>query len=105
MPRAQNAHAILQAGFHLKIKDNMVQTASIVYGCINTKFIHATATENFVLGKNLFNNETLQEVFRSLDNELIPTYSHLEASSEFRKKLAIALFYKVICVQIILATT
>lgn len=95
MPRAQNAHALLQAGFLIKLDKNIVKNARIVYGCINKNFVHANATENFIFNKNIFNNDVLQEVYKTLTNELKPTTETLDTSPEFRIKLAISLFYKV----------
>lgn len=95
MPRAQNAHAIVNAAFLLKLANNKVEKATITYGCINPKFIHATNTENLLIGKDLFDNTTLQSALESLNKELIPDYVLPDPKPEFRKKLAISLFYKV----------
>ncbi|XP_050301532.1 xanthine dehydrogenase/oxidase-like [Anthonomus grandis grandis] len=97
MPRAQNAHAIVNAGFLIKLsKENVVKSASIVYGGINAEFAHASATETLLNGLNLFDNQTLQKAFQSLDQEVKPDQDPLEPSPECRKKLAINLFYKFV---------
>ncbi|KAL3275092.1 hypothetical protein HHI36_019863 [Cryptolaemus montrouzieri] len=97
MPRAQNAHAIVNAGIVFELNDeNIVQEARIVIGNINPEFIHATKTENYVKGKALFMNETIQAAFQVLKDELKPEASPPEPSPEFRKQLAIALLYKAI---------
>ncbi|CAG9813286.1 unnamed protein product [Phaedon cochleariae] len=96
MPRSQNAHAIVNAGFLIKLNNNIVEWARIVYGGINGHFIHAKKTEIILKGKNLFNNETMQTAFKSLDQEIQPDDAPPEPTPEFRKKLAISLFYKFI---------
>ncbi|KAK9891885.1 hypothetical protein WA026_017370 [Henosepilachna vigintioctopunctata] len=96
MPRAQNAHAIVNAGFVFQLKDNIVKKATIVYGHINPDFVHATATEKYLTGKELFNNYTLQGAFASLSKELKTDLVLPEPGPEFRKQLAIALFYKAV---------
>ncbi|RZC34943.1 indole-3-acetaldehyde oxidase-like, partial [Asbolus verrucosus] len=97
MPRAQNAHALVNAGFLLELNEkNIVKSARIVYGTINPSFIHATKTEQFLVGKQLFEDEVLQKSFKVLESELIPNIILPEPSPIFRKQLAISLFYKYI---------
>lgn len=97
MPRAQNAHAIVNAGFLFQFdpQKSKVISARIVYGNINPKFIHANEAEKYVVGKNLFDNKTLQGTFEALDKELQPDHVLPDPKPEFRKNLAISLFYKV----------
>jgi xanthine dehydrogenase/oxidase len=97
MPRAQNTHANVNAGFLFTFKeDHTIEAATIVFGNINPIFVHATGSENLLVGKKLFDNDTLQQVYSSLSEELDPDFVPPEPSQEFRKQLAIALFYKVI---------
>ncbi|XP_044766834.1 xanthine dehydrogenase/oxidase-like [Coccinella septempunctata] len=97
MPRAQNAHALVNAGFLFKLdSNNKVESATIVIGNINPEFIHATKTEAFLTGKELFNNETLQGAFKTLEEELKPDFVLPEPEPEFRKQLSIALFFKAV---------
>lgn len=95
MPRAQNVHAIINAGFLFKIKNEKVQSSTIVFGNINPLFIHATNTEKYFLNKNIFDNTVLQGAFSNLQKELNPDYILPNQKPEFRKKLAISLLYKV----------
>lgn len=97
MPRAQNAHAIVNAGFLFRFEENssVLSKASIVYGSISPTFIHATKTEEVLLGKDPYNNETLQLALKTLSEELYPEEAPPEPSAKFRKMLAIALYYKV----------
>lgn len=96
MPRAQNAHAMVNAGFLVKLDENSVVTqARIVYGAINPSFVHAERAEAYLTGKKLFDNETLQGTFKELDAEIQPDHVLPDPDPKFRKQLAIALFYKV----------
>jgi xanthine dehydrogenase/oxidase len=96
MPRKQNALAIVNAGFLLDINaNNTVKFAKIVYGNISPDFIHATKTENYLIGKNIYNDGTLQGAINLLKEEINPNLKPPHASPECRKKLAIGLFYKV----------
>nr|CAH7725832.1 unnamed protein product [Callosobruchus chinensis] len=97
MPRAQNAHADVNSGFLVKLTSNrVVESATIVYGGISARCIHASKTEELLKGKPLFDNKTLTQVFQSLDAEIQPTWEPPEATPTYRKNLAIALFYKFI---------
>lgn len=94
--RAQNAHAMLNAAFVIQLDaDDVVSEATIVYGAINPNFVHAKETEQYLIGKQLFDNGTLQGAFKKLDDELKPEDDPPEPKPEFREQLAIALFYKV----------
>ncbi|XP_066250858.1 xanthine dehydrogenase/oxidase-like [Euwallacea similis] len=95
MPRSQNAHAMVNAGFLFQLTNSgIVQSAQIVYGAINPNFIHAKKTESLLKGKQLFDNTTLQSAFKSLDSELQPDWILPDPTPAFRKQLAINLFYK-----------
>lgn len=95
MPRTQNAHAIVNAGFLVKIENDLVKTANIVYGAINKGFVHASKTEKILIGKKLYDDTTLQAIFDSLNTELVPDHVLPDPSITFRKGIAISLFYKV----------
>ncbi|PNF35793.1 Xanthine dehydrogenase [Cryptotermes secundus] len=100
MPRAQNAHAYVNAGFLFQIRksDNgrILRKPTIVYGGINPYFVHAHDTENYLEGKNLFDFKTFKTALRILDKELKPDQVLPDASPIFRRKLASALFYKFV---------
>lgn len=95
MPRAQNAHAIINAGFLFKIANDNVEECRIVYGGVNPKFIHATQTEAFLQGRKLYDNGILQKAYEYLDQEVVCDYIPPDATPTYRKNLAISLFYKV----------
>ncbi|CAH1116797.1 unnamed protein product [Phaedon cochleariae] len=94
MPRAQNAHAMVNAGFLIKFENDVVQDARIVYGGINPQFVHAKLTENALKGKKLFDNGTLQIVFKYLEQEIKPDYVLPDPTPQYRQLLSISLFYK-----------
>lgn len=98
MPRHQNAHAQVNAGFLYDLDDNDNQTvvsARIIYGGLSGKFVHARHTETYLVGKKLFNDNVLQKALHILNDEIIAEELPAEPSAEFRKKLALSLFYKV----------
>lgn len=96
MPRNQNALAIVNAAFVLKLNNTsrVIEKADIVFGNISPTFVHATKTEAYLLGKTM-NNNVLQGAINVLNNEVIPVSKPDIESPEARKKLAIDLFYKV----------
>lgn len=96
MPRAQNVHAYVNAGFWYNLNGQLITSATVVFGNINPKFVRATKTEQFLVGKNPFDNATLQQAFTILAKELIPDVRPPEPTPEYRKQLALSLFYKVI---------
>lgn len=97
MPRAQNAHAIVNAGFLYKLQsDNTVLEARIVFGGLSPSFLRASNSENHLKGKRLFQNDTLQSALKVLNGEIVVIENLPAPSSAFRKQLALALFYKVI---------
>lgn len=96
MPRAQNSHAYVNAGFLFELKDGIVSSARICFGGIAPEFVHANKTEKLLVGKPLYDNETLQSALRSLTSEMNPDWVLPDASPEYRKNLAAALFYKFV---------
>lgn len=97
MPRSQNSHAIINAGFLFKFQQNseLIEKASIVYGGISKSFVHATKAEDMLVGKNPYSNEILQLILKNLAEELKPEENSPEPSPAYRKMLAICLYYKV----------
>ncbi|XP_053676315.1 uncharacterized protein LOC128726526 [Anopheles nili] len=96
MPRSQNAHAYVNAGFLTKYAEDSVTVESIkiCFGGINPEFTHATATESFLIGKNMFDGETIQATMNKLNDEIRPDWVLPDASVEYRKSLALSLYYK-----------
>uniref|UniRef100_UPI00398ECDFD xanthine dehydrogenase-like isoform X4 n=1 Tax=Pristiophorus japonicus TaxID=55135 RepID=UPI00398ECDFD len=99
MPRMQNAHTYVSAGFRAQIrvwgKKQLVEYISMVYTGISKTFIHAVATEKYLQGKDITSNVTLQGALTTLCKEIIPdSRDPLLASAAYRKTLALGLFYK-----------
>uniref|UniRef100_A0A240PL19 FAD-binding PCMH-type domain-containing protein n=1 Tax=Anopheles epiroticus TaxID=199890 RepID=A0A240PL19_9DIPT len=94
MPRAQNAHAYVNGAFLLKLEGSNIVSSNICFGGIDPKFTHALKTEEFLKGKNLLTNETIQGALKTLASELSPDWVLPDASPEYRKNLALSLFYK-----------
>lgn len=96
MPRAQNAHAFVNAAFLLEVNDqkNAIVSSKICFGGIEEHFDHAEKTQKYLLGKDPFSNETVQGALNVLKDELKPDWVLPDATPEYRKKLALSLFYK-----------
>lgn len=95
--RAQNAIAYVNAGFYVRLgRYGEVILSRICYGGINPDFTHAYGTETFLVGQELFTNNTLQSTIASLYNEINPNWNVPDAQPMYRKNLAIALFYRFV---------
>lgn len=86
----------MNAGFLFEFKNGVVKNARICFGGITPEFVHANKTEKLLVGKNLFENDVLQSALSSLTTELNPDWVLPDASPEYRKNLAAALFYKFV---------
>lgn len=98
MPRAQNAHAMINAGFLFEFDNRMsVKSCRICYGGINREFIHAEATEHLLMGvENFYSNANVQRAVNSLKNEIHPDNELVDSAPEYRRNLSIALFYRFV---------
>ncbi|XP_059045106.1 uncharacterized protein LOC131840908 [Achroia grisella] len=98
MPRAQNAHAVVNAGFlyRLRIKDNKLVQTRLVFGGLSSEFSRGYLTERYLFGKMPFTNDILLRAVKTLEKEMVVTETGLlsEWSVAYRKKLALGLFYK-----------
>ncbi|CAH2982952.1 unnamed protein product [Chilo suppressalis] len=96
MPRAQSAHAIVNCGLLIKMNksNGTVLDFRIVFSGLIAPFTRASKTENYLKGKPLFVNDTLQSALKILDQELVATEAPPALSAAYRKQLALALFYK-----------
>ncbi|CAG7707626.1 unnamed protein product [Allacma fusca] len=95
--RYQNAHAYVNAGFLMQIDPmNMYvkMRPRIVLGGISPSFVHASMTEEYLVGKTL-NPQIMQGAVQMLEREVNPNMDPMEGDSMYRKKLSQALFYKV----------
>ena len=57
--------------------------------------ISTPATEKFLVGKSLLDQQTLTGALQQLSGEISPNTFPASASAEYRKILALGLFYKV----------
>nr|XP_034832955.1 xanthine dehydrogenase-like [Maniola hyperantus] len=95
MPRSQSVHALVHAGFLYKLSANhTVQDCKIVYGGLSPNFTRAFKTERFLIGKNLFVNETLKPALDMLNKELVVVENLPEPPVKYRRQVALGLFYK-----------
>lgn len=96
MPVSQNSHAWINAAFLLEFNKNQtIRSARIVYGGINPHFVHASRTEQYSVGKNLFENSILMDIYKIIDEEVVPDNVLPCSPPAYRKGVAISLFYKV----------
>ncbi|XP_046583492.1 indole-3-acetaldehyde oxidase-like [Haliotis rubra] len=95
-PRHQNAHAYVNAAFCMVVdsQNRVVGRPSLVFGGISPNTIHASKTEDLMMGKCLSDASLLQDILKYLFAELQPTQQKLSASPEYRRQLAVNLFYK-----------
>ncbi|XP_053674936.1 aldehyde oxidase 3-like [Anopheles nili] len=96
MPRAQNAHAYVNAVFLLQFQTSELRTASICYGGITPGFTHAVQLESFLVGKDIFQESTFEAALELLGNTITPNFEAPDATPEYRKQLTLALFYRAI---------
>lgn len=98
MPRAQNAHAHVNAGFLFALDGGgkVLKKPNIIFGGINEHFLHAKKTEELLVGKSIFDQQVLKTALETLHNELKPDHVLPDYSPEFRKTLAEGLFYKFV---------
>ncbi|XP_052742307.1 uncharacterized protein LOC128198880 [Bicyclus anynana] len=95
MPRSQSVHALVNAGFCFKVdENNVIRESRITIGALSHHFTRAHKTERYLVGKNLYENETLQGGLESLKEEMVIVEDLNEPSVEYRRILALGLFYK-----------
>ncbi|KAH8311386.1 hypothetical protein KR044_006006 [Drosophila immigrans] len=97
LPRAQNVHAYVNAGFLIEwqnIQRRIVASARLCFGNIHPGYVHAQNVEQFLVGRDLYDNGTVVQAFEQLMTSLQPLEMPPEASPEYRQKLACSLFYK-----------
>ncbi|XP_064098256.1 uncharacterized protein LOC135209209 [Macrobrachium nipponense] len=99
-PRAVNAHAYVNACFSMTIdvEDGyrIMDKPRIVFGGIHPNFIHAELTEAYLTNRQLLDSQTFPNALGVLANEIHPDQNAQDSSPEYRKSLALCLFYKAI---------
>lgn len=99
MPRSQNAHAYVNAGFKFDIdpsSKSVTTLPNMVFGGINETFVHAVNTEKYLVGKSLSDQNVLSNAFQILSKELLPSSDPVLSAADYRRSLAISLFYKFV---------
>ncbi|XP_018402593.1 PREDICTED: xanthine dehydrogenase-like [Cyphomyrmex costatus] len=98
MPRAQNARAHVNAGFLFKLDTNgkVLEQPNIIFGGINKNFTHASVTEKFLTSKIIFSSSLLKQALDYLYADVQPDHVLPDYSPEFRRTLAVGLFYKCV---------
>lgn len=98
MSRAQNALSYVNAAFCLQFNDkkDSVKAANICFGGISAEFVHAEKLEKFLVGKNVYDNVVFKKACEVLNKEVDPDTELLNVSAEYRKHLAVSLFYKFV---------
>ncbi|XP_015110495.1 indole-3-acetaldehyde oxidase [Diachasma alloeum] len=98
MPRAQNAHAYVNAGFLFKVDaaGKALEKPNILLGGIRPDFLHAKATEDYLNGKSVLDKDVFKQAMEALTSEVTPDHVLPDYSPEFRKTLAQGLFYKFV---------
>jgi xanthine dehydrogenase/oxidase len=94
MPRSQNSHAYVNAGFNFTFSDEKsltVESCSIVFGGLSSKFVHATLTESFLVNKRLCDQNVVADALETLSNELV-----IDADPVIRKSLKLTLYCTII---------
>ncbi|XP_052836340.1 uncharacterized protein LOC128252583 isoform X1 [Drosophila gunungcola] len=95
MPRAQNAHAYVNAGFLLELdSDSKVNSARICFGGIRPDFVHASDIEQLMVGHSPFEPNLVEQTFSKLESLVQPDEVLPDASPAYRSKLACGLLYR-----------
>ncbi|KJE95964.1 XDH protein [Capsaspora owczarzaki ATCC 30864] len=100
MPRHQNAHAYVNAGFYgqIDVNNNLVFTTAprLVFGGIGPKAIRASNTEAYLAGKSLRTGGVFATSLSILANELVPDAPPAFPTPAYRKSAALGLYYKYV---------
>ncbi|PRP80730.1 hypothetical protein PROFUN_11470 [Planoprotostelium fungivorum] len=91
--RHENSHALVNAAFRVKVENSVVSSVSIAYGGVLERTSRASATENYLIGKNMTDPSVVSGAVEVLKREMvpIPTDNHVE---QYRASLVLAFFYK-----------
>uniref|UniRef100_A0A182PHL6 Indole-3-acetaldehyde oxidase n=1 Tax=Anopheles epiroticus TaxID=199890 RepID=A0A182PHL6_9DIPT len=96
--RAQNASAYVNAAFLLRMctRKINVEQACLCFGGIGPKFSRASRTEQYLEGKNPFNNVMLQETLAVLNAELAGGQTEPIPDALYRRQVAVGLLYRFV---------
>ncbi|CAG9135471.1 unnamed protein product [Plutella xylostella] len=97
MPRAQNSHAIVNAGFMFKLDESgAVEASSLVFGGVAPGFVHAAGAEAALRGRALAGGGALRGALAALARDLQPDHRPPEPAPHCRKSIALGLFYRAV---------
>ncbi|XP_016926117.4 uncharacterized protein AOX4 [Drosophila suzukii] len=95
MPRAQNAHAYVNAAFLIELdSDSKVKSARVCFGGIRPDFTHATDIEELMVGHSPYESNLVEQTFTKLETLVKPDEVLPDASPAYRSKLACGLLYR-----------
>lgn len=96
MPRAQNAHAYVNAAILVEVEkpNYTVKSSRICFGGINAEFSRAVQLEQHLQYKPLFESTQIREALFVMQAELKADAVLPDPSPKYRVKLAQGLFYK-----------
>ncbi|XP_059474105.1 xanthine dehydrogenase/oxidase-like isoform X2 [Neocloeon triangulifer] len=98
LPRSQSFVSHVNAAFLIKVTSatswDLAEAPRLVFGGIGAQFIHASATELLLKGKNLLDAAVVTQAISTLKGEVVPDQVKPGTSTDYRKKLAVGLFYK-----------
>ncbi|XP_061392391.1 uncharacterized protein LOC133327874 [Musca vetustissima] len=97
MPRAQNAHAYVNAAFLLELepnRTNKIVNSRICFGGISPNFVHASTIEGILRGQCFYDKTVVQQIFSEMPTTIQPNEVLTEASPKYRRKLASGILLK-----------
>ncbi|CAB3359543.1 Hypothetical predicted protein [Cloeon dipterum] len=98
LPRTQSSVSYVNAAFLVRLSSatswDVAEKPRIVFGGIRASFIHATATENLLVSKNILDPVVASQAISVLNSEVRPDEVLPGAGVDYRRKLAVGLFYK-----------
>ncbi|XP_013108698.2 uncharacterized protein LOC106087981 [Stomoxys calcitrans] len=96
MPRAQNAHAFVNAAFLMEVEPSTgkVGTSRLCFGGIRPDFVHAAAIEELLKGQSFYDKAVVEKIFTQLPTILQPNEVLPDPSPDYRSKLACGLMLK-----------
>eukprot|EP01135_Chromosphaera_perkinsii_P000979 Nk52_evm5s155 gene=Nk52_evmTU5s155 len=96
MPRHNNAHAYVNAGFRMVVDEKKIiqGTPTIVFGGVGPHLTKATRVENYLVGKNVSDESTLKVAYGMLRKDLDVSTVPPQAPGAYLTSLAVNLFYK-----------